>query len=249
MAEEKGLRETGKLVAVRLKNLPPGLHGDGGGLWLQVTPNRRGRSWVFRYTFHGRAREMGLGSLDTIGLADAREQARQCRQLLQGTPTTPPVDPIESRRAFRTAAKVEAAKAITFKACAEKYMAAHRAGWRNTKHAAQWPSTLNTYVYPMFGDVSVQEIDTALVMKALEPIWQKKPETASRLRGRIEAVLDWARAAGYRTGENPARWRGHLENLLMRTSSAAKAARRAAGRGEHHAALPYEEIGTFMAEL
>jgi integrase len=139
---------------------------------------------------------------------------------------------------------------MTFRACAEAYMAAHQAGWRNAKHAAQWPSTLGTYVYPVFGDLSVRAIDTGLVMKALEPIWQKKPETASRLRGRIEAVLDWARAAGYRDdGENPARWRGHLQNLLMKTSSATKAARRTSGRGEHHAALPYADIGAFMTVL
>src|ERR1700704_4054090 len=250
MAGEKGLRQTGKLAAVSLKNLDPGLYGDGGGLWLQVTPNERGRSWVFRYSFNGKAREMGLGSLDTLGLAEAREQTKQCRQLLKGTPIKPPVDPIEHRRALRAAAKVDGAKAMTFRACAEAYMAAHQAGWRNAKHAAQWPSTLGTYVYPVFGDLSVQAIDTGLVMKALEPIWQKKPETASRLRGRIEAVLDWARAAGYRDGgENPARWRGHLQNLLMKTSSATKAARRASGRGEHHAAVPYSDIGAFMAAL
>src|SRR3981189_496841 len=249
MAGEKGLRQTGNLAAVSLKNLYPGLHGDGGGLWLQVTPNKRGRSWVFRYSFSGKAREMGLGSLDTIGLAEAGEQAKQCRKLLKGTPIPPPVDPIEHRRALRASAKVEASKTLTFKACAAAYIAAHQAGWRNPKHAAQWPSTLGAYVYPIFGDLSVQAIDTALGMKALEPIWQKKPETASRLRGRIEAVLDWARAAGYREGDNPARWRGHLQNLLMKTSTAAKTARRASGRGEHHAALPYTEIGTFMAAL
>src|SRR5262249_38303589 len=144
MAEKtrKPQRETNKLAAVNLKRLRPGLHGDGGGLWLQVTANRRGRSWVFRYSFNGRAREMGLGSLDTIGLAEAREQAKQCRQLLIGSPTTPPVDPIEHRRALRADAKIAAARAKTFKACAEACMATHRAGWRNTKHAAQWPATL-----------------------------------------------------------------------------------------------------------
>jgi integrase len=128
-------------------------------------------------------------------------------------------------------------------------MAAHQGGWRNPKHAAQWPATLGTYVYPVMGDLPVDAIDTALVMKVLEPIWQTKPETASRVRGRIEAVLDWAKAADYRNGENPARWRGHLQNLLMKPSSAAKAARRSKGRSEHHAALPYREIGAFIAEL
>lgn len=206
MAEKKPKpqRETGKLDAVSLKARKPGLHGDGGGLWLQVTPNRRGRSWVFRYSFNGKAREMGLGSLTTISLSEAREQARQCRQLLKGTPTTPPIDPIEHRKALRASAQVTVAKAMTFKECAEAYIAAHQAGWRNPKHAAQWPSTLSNYAYPVFGEAPVQVIDTALVMKALEPIWRKKPETASRVRGRIEAVLDWAKAAGYREGENPA---------------------------------------------
>jgi integrase len=246
---KKPQRETNKLAAVNLKRLRSGLHGDGGGLWLQVTPNRRGRSWVFRYTFNGRAREMGLGSLDTIGLAEAREQAKQCRQLLQGTPTTPPIDPIEHRRALQGAAKLAATRARTFKACAEGYMTAHQAGWRNSKHAAQWPATLGTYVYPVIGDLPVDAVDTGLVVKVLEPIWQKKPETASRVRGRIEAILDWAKTAEYRKGDNPARWRGHLQNLLMKPSSAAKAARRSKGRGEHHAALPYREIGAFMADL
>jgi integrase len=128
-------------------------------------------------------------------------------------------------------------------------MAAHQGGWRNPKHAAQWPATLGTYVYPIMGDLPVDAIDTALVMKVLETIWQGKLETANRVRGRIEAVLDWAKTAGYRNGDNPARWRGHLQNLLMNPSSAAKAARRSTGRGEHHAALPYQDIGAFIAEL
>jgi integrase len=130
---------------------------------------------------------------------------------------------------------------MTFKACAEAYMAAHQAGWRNPKHRAQWTATLNTYVYSHFGDLPVQAVDVGLVMKAVEPIWTEKPETASRVRGRIEAVLDWATARGYRKGENPARWRGHLENLLP--------ARSKVRRVEHHAALPYQEIGGFMAAL
>src|ERR1700716_3322164 len=157
MAEKstKPQRETNKLAPVNLKRLRAGLHGDGGGLWLQVTPNGRGRSWIFRYRFNGRDREMGLGSLDTIGLADAREYAKQCRQLLIGSPTTPPVDPIEYRRGLRADAKIAAAKAKTFKACAEAYMTAHQASWRNAKHAAQWPATLRIYVYPVIGDLPV----------------------------------------------------------------------------------------------
>lgn len=128
-------------------------------------------------------------------------------------------------------------------------IAAHKAGWRNKVHAAQWPSTLATYVYPVFGDLPVQAIDTPLVMKALSPIWTSKPETASRVRGRIESVLDWAKAMGYRDGENPARWRGHLDNLLPKKSRVEKAVREAAGRGDHFAALPYAELPAFIAEL
>src|SRR5258707_15813935 len=129
---------------------------------------------------------------------------------------------------------------MTFKACAEAYMAAHQAGWRNPKHRAQWTATLNTYVYSQFGDLPVQAVDVGLVMKVVEPIWTEKPETASRVRGRIEAILDWAKVNTYRTGENPARWRGHLEELLP--------SRAKIRRVEHHAALPYPEIGAFMAE-
>jgi integrase len=130
---------------------------------------------------------------------------------------------------------------MTFRQCAEAYIKAQATGWKNAKHAAQWPSTLEAYVYPAFGSLPVQTVDVGLVMKAVEPIWTTKPETASRVRGRIESVLDWATARGYRNGENPARWRGHLENLLPKTSKVR--------RVERHAALPYAELGTFMTEL
>jgi len=191
MAISTQRRSENKLSAVSLTKLKPGMHGDGGGLWLQVTQN--GRSWIFRYAFHGRAREMGLGSLKTLGLSEARTAAKECRKLLAGTLTTPPVDPIEHRRALYQASRIGAAKAMSFQQCAEGYIATHQAGWRNPKHAAQWSSTLGSYVYPVFGDLPVGTIDTGLVMKALEPIWTTKPETASRVRGRIEAVLDWAK--------------------------------------------------------
>jgi integrase len=130
---------------------------------------------------------------------------------------------------------------MTFRQCAEAYIKAQATGWKNPKHAAQWPSTLGAYVYPIFGALAVQAVDVGLVMKALEPIWTEKPETASRVRGRIEAVLDWATASKYRKGENPARWKGHLENLLPKKSKVR--------RVEHHAALPYAELGAFMADL
>lgn len=230
------MRQIGKLSALKVKRLKkPGYYPDGGSLWLQISKFGT-KSWVFRFTLGGRSREMGLGSLHTVSLADARKAAEQCRKLrLDG------IDPIEHRRAKRAAERLEAASAMPFDACAEAYIGAHEAGWRNAKHAAQWRSTLKTYVSPVFGRLPVQSIDVALVMKALEPIWNTKTETASRVRGRIEAVLDWAAARGYRRGDNPARWRGHLQNLLPRRSKVQ--------RVEHHAALPYTEIGEFIREL
>lgn len=233
------MARTGKMTALKVAAIAraraPGYYGDGGGLFLQVS--RFGTaSWVFRYRVAGRLREMGLGSLDTIGLADARERARKAReQRLDGH------DPIALRQASRLAAQLDSAKAITFKDCARRYIAAHQPAWRNPKHAAQWGATLDAYVYPVFGDLAVQAVDVGLVLKAIEPIWTTKPETASRVRGRVESVLDWATARGYREGENPARWRGHLDNLLP--------ARAKVRRIEHHAALPYADIAAFIAEL
>jgi len=233
------MARAGKMTALKVaataRAKAPGYYGDGGGLFLQIS--RFGTaSWVFRYRVGGRLREMGLGSLDTVGLADARERARKAReQRLDGH------DPIELRKAARLAAQLDSAKAITFKDCAKRYIAAHQPAWRNPKHAGQWGSTLETYVYPVFGNLGVQAVDVGLVLKAIEPIWTTKPETASRVRGRIESILDWTTARGYRDGENPARWRGHLDNLLP--------SRAKVRRVEHHAALPYAQVGAFMAEL
>ncbi len=229
-------RTIGKLTALAVNQAKRrGYYGDGGGLFLQVSASGA-KSWVFRFKDGGRLREMGLGPTHTVSLAEARQKALECRKArLDGR------DPIEARRAERMRLKFDAAKAMTFAACAERYIALHKAGWRNPKHAAQWPATLSTYVYPFFGLLPVQAIDVGLVMKAIEPIWVQKPETAGRVRGRIESVLDWATARGYRQGENPARWRGHLENLLPKKSKVR--------RIEHHAALPYAEIAVFMAEL
>ncbi len=211
------------------------MYPDGGGLYLQVTASGA-RSWVYRYMLNGRPRYMGLGPLHTITLADARVKATEARRLrLAG------VDPINARGDALAEARLEAARSITFKDAAERYMEAHKAGWRNAKHAAQWTSTLETYAYPVFGSLPVQGVDVGLVMRVLEPIWATKTETASRVRGRIESVLDWASARGYRLGENPARWRGHLENLLPRRSRVQKV--------KHHPALPYGEIGAFMVDL
>jgi len=213
----------------------PGYTADGGGLYLQISKFGTA-TWCFRYRVNGRLREAGLGSLDTWTLAEARDRARKFRQQRDDG-----LDPIEERRISRAQERLEAARAMTFSQCAKAYFKVHAAGWKNKKHAAQWSSTLRAYAYPVFGDLPVGTIDTRLVTKAIEPIWLVKPETASRVRGRIESVLDWAKARGYRDGENPARWRGHLENLLPKRSRV---------RGvEHHAALPYAEVRAFMAEL
>jgi integrase len=225
-----------KLTALRAKGAKaPGLYGDGKGLCLRVSEGA-GKSWVLRYMLNGRAREMGIGSYSDYTLSEARERARQYRKLVKEG-----VDPIELRRERRGAVLTERAKTVTFREAAEAYIKAHQVGWRNPKHAKQWPATLEAYVYPIFGPLSVQTIDVGLVMRSIEPIWATKPETASRVRGRIESILDWATARGYRQGENPARWRGHLENLLPKKTKVR--------RVEHHAALPYTELPGFMAEL
>jgi integrase len=228
-----------KLTALKVERArTPGLLNDGKGLNLRIAAGKGGltKSWVFRFMIAGRAREMGLGSLDVVSLGEARERARKWRRLVKDG-----VDPIEARNARRAAARLETAKALSFAECAERYIIAHRDGWKSAKHAGQWSTTLEAYVFPTIGNLPVASIDTALVTKALEPIWIAKPQTASRVRGRTESILDWATARGYRQGENPARWRGHLENLLPKTSKLS--------RVEHHAALRYVEIGAFMGEL
>ena len=183
------------------------MHGDGGGLWLQVTagPDGLRKSWLFRFEVAGRERQMGLGPLGDVTLAQARDKAADARKLRSDG-----IDPIEQRNAQRAAESVASAKAITFKQCAESYIASHSAGWRNAVHCKQWSTTLATYAYPVLGSLPVAAVDTGLVMRVLEPIWLTKPETASRVRGRIESVLDLAKVRGYRDGENPARWKGHL---------------------------------------
>ena len=225
-----------KLTALKVERAKqPGMYGDGGGLYLRVTEDGA-KNWVFRFMLNGRPRWMGMGPLHTVSLAEARKRAGEHRLRRHDG-----IDPIEARRAERRKAQLEAAKAIMFKQCAESYIKSHRAGWRNGKHAAQWEATLATYAEPVIGNLSVQAIDTALVYKVLEPIWTKKPETASRVRGRIEAVLDWATAREYRQGENPARWRGHLDKLLPARGKVRKV--------EHHAALPYAELPGFLIAL
>ncbi len=217
----------------------PGLYPDGGGLYLRV--GRGGaKSWAFRFMLYGKAREMGFGSLTKVGLADARKKAIDARLLLSNGH-----DPLTHRQEDETrraaADKLSAARSMTFDKCAEAYISAHEAGWRNDKHGQQWRNTLATYASPVFGSVPVQEVDIDLLMKVIEPLWSTKTETARRVRGRLEVILDWAKVRGYRSGENPARWRGHLDHLLPARSKVRMV--------KHHAALPYSEIGAFMKDL
>lgn len=214
-----------------------GTHAVGGTSGLYLTVRDEGRaSWILRYTLDGRRRDMGLGSFADLPLAEAREKAGEQRKLvLQG------IDPLDAKRELRDARKATHAKRVTFRQCVEGYLDAHGDGWRSPKHRAQWRSTLETYCGPLFGDLDVAAIDTPLVLRVLEPIWKTKTETAARLRGRIENVLAWATVRKYRQGENPARWKGHLDQLLAKPSKIAKI--------EHYAALPYREIGSFMQAL
>lgn len=234
-------RPKNKLTAAQVaKTKRTGLHHDGGGLHLQVTAGVDGephKSWVLRYKSpSGRRREMGLGSAGVISLARARIKADAARALLdQG------IDPIEHRKLERLRRQTEAATTVTFEQAAERFLDAHKSSWKNEKHRQQWENTLSNYVYPVFGAVPVQLVDVNLVLRVIEPIWLKKTETAARIRSRIERILDWAHARGLRDGENPARWRGRLENVLP--------ARSLAQPVRHHPALAYAEMPAFMAEL
>ena len=228
------------LTPLAVKNAKPGRHADGGGLHLLVKPTGA-RSWVYRFMLNGKSRDVGLGAAGAGGmsLADARDEAAALRLKVKAG-----VDPLAEREraAALSLASAQAAKVAgtTFKDVATTYIAANEESWRNPKHRQQWANTLATYVYPVIGELPVAEVDTAHVLKILEPIWKGKAETASRVRGRIETVLDSAKARGYRQGENPARWRGHLAQILP--------ARARLSRG-HHKAIPYEEIPAFVRAL
>jgi integrase len=212
-----------------------GRYSDGDGLVLQISKWGT-KSWIFRFERDGRERHMGLGSLSTVSLAMARDAAQKCRQLLlEGR------DPIEQRNAELRQRRLEMAKHVTFRECGEEYIAAHQAGWRNAKHRGQWSSTLLTYAYPTIGDLPVSAIDTPVVLKCLEPIWKTKPETANRLRGRIESILNWAAVRGLRSENNPARWRGHL-NKILPAPGKIKPVR-------HHTAMPYADLPLLMMQL
>lgn len=234
----KSTHKPGRLAPVALKTLGEGWHADGGNLYLFVRGDSR--AWVFRYVApDGKRRNMGLGSQYSVTLAEARKQAAILREQVKHP--TEPVDPLAARQESRLAQKLATRKHMTFKACALAYIEAHRAEWKNPKHGQQWENTLATYAYPVFGDLPVAAVDDALVLKVLMPIWNSKTETATRVRGRIESVLDWATFSKFRQGDNPARWKGHLDNTLAKPNKVAKV--------EHHAALPYKRIGSFILEL
>jgi integrase len=216
---------------------------DGAGLYLQITRSKEGfnRNWIFRFERNDERHDLGLGPVHTISLAEARDKARLLRQQLLDN-----INPLEAKREEelkrqreRDAGKAEEAKRITFRQCAAMYIEQHGDTWKNAKHAAQWPSSLETYAYPVIGDLAVGDVDESHLIRILQPIWKTKTETAKRVRSRIELVLGYAIARRFRVGDNPARWRGHLKTLLGALRN---------GNG-HHAALPFDEAPAFMQEL
>jgi hypothetical protein len=230
------MARTGKLSAVEVtKAQGPAVLHDGGGLYLRVSA-AGAKSWVFRFQLDGKRRDMGLGPYPDISLAEARAKATAHRkQRHEG------VDPIEAKETERRAQRVAAAKGRTFREIAEEFITRNKAGWRNEKHRQQWHNTLATYVYPALGELPVSAIDAGLVVQVLDPIWVEKPETAGRVRGRIEAVLDAATVRGFRQGPNPAQWKGNLAHILPARARMRKVA--------HHAALPFDDVSEFVAAL
>jgi integrase len=235
-----------RLRAVALiRPMPAGYHADGGGLYLQVTEGGA-KSWIFRYSKGGKRPEMGLGPYSTktergaesvvVSLEAARSAAAEARALVKSGQ-----DPLELRQAERDRLQAEKARGVTFQTAAKQYIGQHEGTWRNPKHRQQWKNTLATYVYPTLGNVSVAAIGKADVTKILDPIWHEKPETAHRVRGRIERILDWAKGRGYRSGENPARWRGHLDAVYPTRAKVRKV--------KHHAAVAIDDMPSVYARL
>jgi Phage integrase central domain/Arm DNA-binding domain len=213
----------------------PGRYAVGDGAYLQISQQQT-KAWIYRYQRNGRAHHMGLGPYSLVTLAEARGKARDAaRQLLNG------VDPLSAKRGAKRVALLNSAKDKTFRECAEAYIQAHEKGWRTSRSSKQWNSSLARYVYPKIGDLSVAAVDMGLVLSVLEPIWAAVPETAARIRGRIEVILDWAKVRELRVGENPARWKGHLEAALP--------ARDRLQPKKHFPAMRYADIGTFASQL
>jgi integrase len=247
-------RRATPLTAQKVARAKPGRYYDGDGLVLLVREastfeptgklKEPGKAWwLYRYTMKGKTRDLGLGramGANSVSLAEARIEAKKARDLVKGG-----TDPLTAREVEeakkQTAAALAAATAITFEDVAGKYLAAHEASWRNPKHRQQWRNTLKDYVFPKIGGLSVSSVQTGHVTLIIEPLWTEKPETASRVRGRIETILDYAKVKGWRDGENPARWRGHLDHILPKRSKVK--------RVEHHAALPWKQIGDLVAKL
>jgi integrase len=225
-------RTLNRLTAADLKRKKPGMYADGGGLYLRVAEGGS-KQWIFRYVVNGRLRDMGIGPTHTLNLAKAREKAREARELRLNH-----IDPIAHKHAQRAAAVAAAANTKTFRECAEGFIVDNDKKWTNAKHRHQWKSSLIRYVYPILGELPVATIDTPLVLKVIKPLWARAPETASRVRGRIENVLGWATVHHYRSGDNPARWQGLVEHVGLET-----------GKPEHHAALPFVEMPAFIAKL
>lgn len=229
-------KKTSKLTSLQVKKISAyGFYSDGNGLYLQVSKSGS-KSWVFRYEANGKGRKQGLGSATDLTLSEARVAASESRKLrLNGK------DPIDEKKKISAVAHMKAVRAITFKACATSYIDSHKASWTNSKHIDQWTNTLTTYAYPVIGHLPAQDVDVSLVMKILEPIWVTKTETATRVRQRIENILDWAKVRDYRSGENPARWRGHLNMLLPNPAKLQKV--------KHFNAMPFIETPAYFTEL
>jgi integrase len=226
----------GKLAAIRIsKASGPAVLHDGGGLYLRVSAGGA-KSWVFRFQIGGKRRDMGLGAYPDLTLADARSKAAEHRKQRNDG-----IDPLDAKDAQRAAQRLIATKGRTFRECAVEYIAKHRSGWRSAKHLYQWERSLESYAYPTIGDLPVSAIDTGLVVRVLDLIWSEKPETGSRLRGRIEAVLDSAIVQGFRQGPNPAQWKGNLAHILPRRGKLHKV--------EHYPALPFGELPAFLPAL
>jgi integrase len=213
----------------------PGYYSDGGNLYLRISKGLT-KTWAFFYAKNSKRTELGLGSVGNMTLEQARKKASDIRIGLSNG-----IDPLTEKRRLEAEKNAQTAKFMTFQQCAEKYIDTHKSGWKNPKHIQQWQNTLSQYAYPFFGDLDVSAIDTGLVLRALEPIWTTKNETAGRVRGRVESVLDWANVRGHREGDNPARWKGHLDHLLAKPSKVQKT--------EHHPALPYGDMNIFINEL